>query len=216
MHEPKAAKPAASAGLDREVSRASTLPAAPTTVETGRKITTRQFVGMAVGSSIGAGLLVAAGVALQRGGPGSLVLAFLLLGPFVWHTMCALAELSASFPANGSFYEYAFRFISQSWGFAMGWDYVLNWCLIIPFEITVIMILIEYWYPETNGARLLLIAAVGIIATLGTIQCFGAKIYAEVENACGYIKAGILTAFMITAFVKAGEAGSKGFDNYLQ
>lgn len=214
--------PATSAGLKYTLSHGTTLPSSPTTalpttlLRSTRKISTRQFVGMAIGSSIGAGLFAATGIAFQRGGPASVVLAYLLLGPFVWHTMCALAELSSTFPAGGSFYEYAFRFVSPSWGFAMGWDYVLNWCLMMPFEITVIMILIEYWYPEAQGARLLLVAAVGIIVTLGTIQWFGAKIYAEVENCCGYIKAGILTAFIITAFVKTGEAGSHGFDNYLQ
>lgn len=170
---------------------------------------------MAVGSSIGAGLFVASGIALQKGGPASLVLAFLLLGPFVWHTMCALAELSATFPAGGSFYDYAFRFISRSWGFAMGWDYVLNWHLMMPFEITVIMILLEYWHPEEQ-ARHLLIAAVGLLGALGLIQYCGSKIYGEVEFVCGFVKLAVLSAFMITAFVKAGEAGNMGFDNYLQ
>lgn len=206
---------ASSGGQHQDVAQAASSPE-PQAANGLSRISTRQFVGMAIGSSIGAGLLVAAGMALERGGPASLVLAFVLLGPFVWHTMCALAELAASFPAGGSFYDYAFRFISSSWGFAMGWDYVLNWLLMMPFEITVIMILIEYWHPEPNGARVLLAAAVGIIFILGTIQYFGAKIYAEVEHACGYIKAAVLTAFMITAWVKAGQAGSKGFDNYLQ
>lgn len=181
-----------------------------------KKISTRQFVGMAVGSSIGAGLFVASGIALQKGGPASLVLGFLLLGPFVWHTMCALAELSATFPAGGSFYDYALRFISRSWGFAMGWDYVINWLLVMPFEITVIMMLFEYWHPESEGFRYLLIAAVGLICALGIIQYCGSKIYGEVEFLCGFIKIAVLSAFMITAFVKAGEAGNKGFDNYLQ
>lgn len=180
-----------------------------------KKISTRQFVGMAVGSSIGAGLFVASGIALQKGGPASLVLGFLLLGPFVWHTMCALAELSATFPAGGSFYDYALRFISRSWGFAMGWDYVINWLLVMPFEITVIMMLFEYWHPENQGFRYLLIAAVGLISALGIIQYCGSKIYGEVEFLCGFIKIAVLSAFMITAFVKAGEAGNEGFDNYL-
>lgn len=184
-------------------------------LEQAQKITTRQFVGMAVGSSIGAGLFVASGIALQKGGPASLVLAFILLGPFVWHTMCALAELSATFPAGGSFYDYAFRFISRSWGFAMGWDYVLNWHLMMPFEITVIMMLLEYWHPEEQ-ARHLLIAAVGLLSALGLIQYCGAKIYGEVEFICGFIKLAVLSAFMITALVKTGEAGNMGFENYLQ
>ncbi|KAJ4420890.1 hypothetical protein N0V82_004069 [Gnomoniopsis sp. IMI 355080] len=222
MADSEAITPATSTGRKKEECElVSPLKHTPST-QTGpasvqqqpNRITTRQFVGMAVGSSIGAGLFVASGIALQKGGPGSLVLAFLLLGPFVWHTMCALAELSATFPAGGSFYDYAFRFISRSWGFAMGWDYVLNWHLMMPFEITVIMILLEYWHPE-EPARYLLIAAVGLLGALGLIQYCGSKIYGEVEFICGFVKLAVLSAFTITAFVKTGEAGNMGFENYL-
>jgi len=44
------------------------------------------------------------------------------------------------YPVSGSFYAYSVRFIDPSWGFAMGWNYVLqvrlmtswHWCIADP------------------------------------------------------------------------------------
>lgn len=59
-----------------------------------RKISIRQMVFMAMGSSIGAGLLVSSGAALKSGGPASLVLTFALVGAGVGCTMGCLGELA--------------------------------------------------------------------------------------------------------------------------
>ena len=41
-----------------------------------------------------------------------------------------------SYPVNGSFYNYSVRFIDPAWGFAMGWNYAINWLVVLPFELT--------------------------------------------------------------------------------
>jgi amino acid permease len=28
------------------------------------------------------------------------------------------------------------RFIDPAWGFAMGWNYAMNWLVVLPFELT--------------------------------------------------------------------------------
>ncbi|KAK8859252.1 amino acid permease [Apiospora arundinis] len=159
-------------------------------------ITTRQFVPMALGGSIGAGLLIASSVGLQRGGPASLVLAFAIAGFAVWLTMCALGELSASFPVQGSFYDYSIRFISKSWGFSMGWNYVINFVLIIPFETTVMILITQYWYSPNTGWFVPI-----VLACLFGIASAGAKWYAEAEHAFGLAKVGVLVLFIITAII---------------
>ncbi|KAK7999152.1 amino acid permease [Apiospora marii] len=159
-------------------------------------ITTRQFVPMALGGSIGAGLLIASSVGLERGGPAALVLAFSIAGFAVWLTMCALGELSASFPVQGSFYDYSIRFISPSWGFSMGWNYVINFLLIVPFEITVMILITQYWYTPNTGWFVPV-----VIAALFSIAAAGAKWYAEAEHAFGLAKVGVIVLFIITAIV---------------
>lgn len=184
-------------------------------------ISTRTFCLFAMSSSIGAGLFVASGSALQRGGPASLVLAFAILGAMVWCVMLALGELSASFPVQGSFYDYSVRFVSESWGFAMGWNYVLNFALIVAFELTVMMMVAELWVlPAGVGVvRSGLVAIVpACMVVLAGIQAFGAKGYGEAEQVFGVLKVLVLMTFVVTGIVIASggtkEAGGRGFENW--
>lgn len=195
----------------------------PTTTTTNglkKDISTRVFCLLAISGSIGAGLLIASGTALQRGGPGSLVLAFATVGSMVWCAMLALGELSASFPVQGSFYDYSVRFISESWGFAMGWNYVVNFALIVAFEITVMMMIAQYWVPAGLGvAQSGLVTVVPtVMLVLAGIQAFGAKGYGEVEHFFGILKVLVLLVFVVTGIVIASggtkEAGGRGFENW--
>ncbi|KAK2608129.1 hypothetical protein N8I77_006761 [Diaporthe amygdali] len=178
------------------------------------QISTRQFIFMALGGSIGAGLFIASGKGLQQGGPGGLFFAFAIVGLAVWLTMCALGELSASFPVQGSFYDFSIRFISPSWGFAMGWNYNINFMLIVPFEITVIILIERYWGDAVPDIALVPVLIVGLFA----VHILGAKAYAEVERALGIAKIIVLVMFTITGVVIAGggtrEANGRGFENW--
>jgi yeast amino acid transporter len=44
------------------------------------------------------------------------------------------------------------RFIDPSWGFAMGWNYVIQWAFVLPLELTVCGTVIQYWAAETSVA----------------------------------------------------------------
>lgn len=60
------------------------------------------------------------------------------------------------YPVNGAFYQYIVRFVDPSWGFAMGWDYAIQWLTILPFEITAAGLTIDYWHHYNIGVRPLL------------------------------------------------------------
>lgn len=79
---------------------------------------------IAIGGSIGAGFFVGSGQAFTRGGPGSVLICFLIVGVMIFNVVYALGELAVMFPVSGGFYTYSTRFIDPSWGFAMGWNYV--------------------------------------------------------------------------------------------
>lgn len=79
---------------------------------------------IAIGGTIGAGFFVGSGSALTRGGPGSVFICFALIGILVFNVAHALGELAVMYPVSGGFYTYSIRFISPSWGFAVGWIYV--------------------------------------------------------------------------------------------
>ena len=57
----------------------------------------------------------------------------------------ALGELAVMYPVSGAFYTYSARFVDPSWGFAMGWNYVFQWAVVLPLEITVAVTTVQYW-----------------------------------------------------------------------
>lgn len=163
-----------------------------------KQISNRQFVFMAMGGSIGAGLLFASSLPLALGGPGSLLLGFLIVGVSVTLTMGSLGELGSTFPVAGSFYDYSVQFISPSWGFAMGWNYIINFVLVVPLEVTVIMMVIKMW--SNNTVPMAALIPVVIVALLILAAC-GAKWYAEAEHAFGILKVLMLVTFSLVAIV---------------
>ncbi|KAI0802683.1 amino acid permease/ SLC12A domain-containing protein [Xylaria sp. FL0064] len=168
----------------------------PTPTGLKEVITTRQFVFMALSSSIGAGLLLSTGQTLAVGGPAPFLIAFAVVGFAVWITMCNLGELSTNFPVRGSFYEFSVRFISPAWGFAMGWNYVVNMVFIIPFEIIVMVMCARFWNPDISAFYLI----PAFILGLTVIYFFGATWYAEAENVFGILKITVIAIFVVTAF----------------
>lgn len=88
-------------------------------VELERSMKSRHLQMIAIGGSIGAGFFVGSGSALSNGGPGSLLIDFLIIGVMMFNVVYALGEMAVMYPVSGGFYTYSTRFIDPSWGFAM-------------------------------------------------------------------------------------------------
>ncbi|OAG35058.1 hypothetical protein AYO21_10790 [Fonsecaea monophora] len=151
---------------------------------------------IAIGGSIGAGLFVGSGSALQSGGPASLVIGFIIIGAMLLCTVQALGELAVLYPVNGAFYVYGVRFIDPAWGFAMGWQYAIGWLVTLPFEITAAGITIDYWHHYNIGIWIAV-----FLTTLIVVQFFGVKGYGEVEFVLGIIKIVAVLGFIIFGII---------------
>ena len=68
----------------------------------------------------------------------------------MFNVVYALGEMAVMYPVSGGFYTYSTRFIDPSWGFAMGWNYVLQWAIVLPLELTVCSFTVAYWNREIN------------------------------------------------------------------
>lgn len=101
------------------------------------------------------------------------------------------------YPVSGGFYTYSARFIDPSWGFAMGWNYVFQWAAVLPLELTVCAITIEYWTTSVSPAVWISLFLLAIIV----INVFGALGYAEEEFWSSVLKLGATISFMIIALV---------------
>ncbi|ETS80860.1 Amino-acid permease [Pestalotiopsis fici W106-1] len=168
-------------------------------VELDRSMKPRHLHMIAIGGSIGAGFFVGSGGALAKGGPGSLLIDFLIIGIMMFNVVYALGELAVMYPVSGGFYTYAVRFIDPSWGFAMGWNYVMQWAVVLPLELTVCGLTIGYW--DTEGK-----ISVGVWITVFFVlilitNLFGTLGYAEEEFWSAVIKLSATVIFLIIAFV---------------
>lgn len=102
------------------------------------------------------------------------------------------------YPVSGGFYTYSTRFIDPSWGFAMGWNYVMQWAIVLPFELTVCAITIQYWDNDEDHIAIYIAVFLVLIAA---ISIFGALGYAEEEFWSSMFKLTMTVIFIIIAFV---------------
>src|SRR6185437_15406924 len=91
-----------------------------------RKLSARQVQMIAIGGTIGTGLFLGTGKSLATGGPASMLIAYLIVGGIVMLTMLALGEMAAYVPIAGSFCTFAGRYVDDSFGFALTWNYWFN------------------------------------------------------------------------------------------
>ncbi|KAI9751904.1 MAG: glyceraldehyde-3-phosphate dehydrogenase 1 [Lichina confinis] len=163
-----------------------------------RKLKGRHLQMIAIGGSIGTGLFVGSGSALANGGPASLLIAFILIGIMLYSTVHALGEMAVLFPVAGSFSAFSTRFIDPAWGFAMGWNYAIQWLVVLPLEIVAASITVNYW----NDGKISNAAWVGIFwALIVAINLFGVKGYGEAEFAFSIVKVVAVIGFIILGII---------------
>ncbi|OAQ72554.1 general amino-acid permease GAP1 [Pochonia chlamydosporia 170] len=173
-----------------------------------RKLKGRHLQMIAIGGSIGTGLFVASGKALESGGPASLLIAFSIVGIMLYCTCQALGELAVLFPIAGSFSSWATRFLDPSWGFAMGWNYALQWLTILPLEIIAASLTISYWGETIPKA---VFVAVFLFVIL-LINLFGVKGYGEAEFTFSIIKVIAVIGFILLGIVlNCGGTPDRGY-----
>lgn len=102
---------------------------------------------VAVGGSIGTGLLLGSAAAMQIAGPG-VILSFLLAGFINWTVAMALGELSCVHPAAGSFGVYGDIYLNQWAGFLARAGYWAAIAISIGAEMVASATYMTYWFPR--------------------------------------------------------------------
>ncbi|TAQ90503.1 hypothetical protein B7494_g1192 [Chlorociboria aeruginascens] len=173
-----------------------------------RRLKSRHLQMIAIGGSIGTGLFVASGKALAAGGPASVLVCFVLIGIMLYCTVHALGEMAVLFPVAGSFSAYSTRFLDPAWGFAMGWNYALQWLVVLPLEVISASITINYWdeQPRYNHAIFVTIFLVVIIS----INLFGIKGYGEAEFFFSIIKIIAVIGYILLGIILNCGGGPDG------
>src|SRR5437764_1268829 len=99
-----------------------------------RQLSAGQIAMVAVGGSIGTGLLLGSGAAIQVAGP-AIVISYLISALIAWTVAMAMGELSARHPAAGSFGVYAETYLNDWAGFVARAGYWFSVVIAIGSEL---------------------------------------------------------------------------------
>ncbi|KAF2876469.1 general amino-acid permease-like protein GAP1 [Massariosphaeria phaeospora] len=198
--------PKGSLGADGKVFDVETAAQNTANSPLARRLKGRHLQMIAIGGSIGTGLFVGSGQALANGGPASVVIAYCLVGIMMYCTVQALGEMAVLFPIAGSFSAYSTRFIDPAWGFAMGWNYALQWLVVLPLEIVAATFTIQYWNNTINNNAYVAI----FLSVIVVINLFGVKGYGEAEFVFAIIKVTAVIGFIILGVIINVGGGPDG------
>lgn len=178
-----------------------------------RGLGSRHMQMIAIGGAIGTGLFVASGGTIAQAGPGGALVAYAVIGLMVLLLMQSLGEMAAHLPVAGSFQTYAERFVSPSFGFAMGWNYWFNWAITVAAELVAAGLVMSFWLPDVPGW----VWAAVFLALLTGINALSARAYGEGEFWLALVKVAAVIFFLVMGVlmiigILGGEA--PGFRNW--
>ncbi|MGA8493023.1 MAG: amino acid permease [Terriglobales bacterium] len=105
-----------------------------------------QMAMVAVGGSIGTGLLLGSAAAMEIAGP-AVILSFVLAGFISWTVTMALGELSSLHPAAGSFGLYADLYLNPWAGFISRAGYWIAISVSVGANLVASATYMRYWFP---------------------------------------------------------------------
>lgn len=180
-----------------------------------RRLKARHISMIAIAGCIGTGLFMTSGSGIRSAGPGGALLAYIVIGIMVYFLMTSLGEMSTYLPTSGAFSTYASRYIDQSVGFALGWNYWFNWVITVAVDVLFASKVIYYFdfakiLPEYGWSILFFI----IIFSLNALSV---RVYGESEYWFAMLKVLTVIAFLIIGLLTIiGILGSDyvGFSNF--
>jgi L-asparagine transporter-like permease len=111
------------------------------------QLTAGQMAMVAVGGSIGTGLLLGSAAALEAAGP-AVILTFLLAAVITWIMTVALGDLASAHPAAGSFQLYGDLYLGEWAGFLSGAGYWAAIAISIGAEMIAAATYMAFWFPR--------------------------------------------------------------------
>src|SRR6202166_4577260 len=150
-------------------------PVVPEVQEQGlhHQLTAGQMTMVAVGGSIGTGLLLGSAAALEIAGP-SVILSYIVAAFIAYTVAMALGELASMHPAAGSFGVYGELYLNQYLGFLCRAGYWASIAFSIGAELVASATYMTYWLPAVPGELwVLLFSALLLLVNLRSVSSFG-------------------------------------------
>lgn len=113
-----------------------------------RNLSGRQLQMIAIGGSIGTALFVSIGYGLIEGGPASLLIAFMLFSVFLGAVNNCMAEMAIFMPVSGGWIRMGSKWVDESFGFMLGWNFFFYEACLIPWEISALNLVLTFWRDD--------------------------------------------------------------------
>jgi L-asparagine transporter-like permease len=151
-----------------------------------------QMTMVAVGGSIGTGLLLGTAAAIELAGP-AVILSFILAAFISWIVALALGELASTHPAAGSFGVYGDLYLNDYAGFISRAGYWLAIAVSIGAEMVASATYMQLWVPSVPAiVWVLIFSALLLGVNLLSVQAFG-----RFEFWFAMIKVAVIAAFIL-------------------
>jgi len=179
------------------------VPSDPETVhEQGlhHQLTAGQMTMVAVGGSIGTGLLLGSAAALEIAGP-SVILSYLVAAFIAYTVAMALGELASMHPSAGSFGVYGELYLNDYLGFLCRAAYWASIAFSIGAELVASATYMTYWFPAVRGdVWVVLFSALLLFINLRSVDSFG-----RFEFWFAMIKFATIVAFILAGAALLGS-----------
>ena len=157
-----------------------------------RQLSAGQMAMVAVGGSIGTGLLLGSAAAIEIAGP-AVILSFLLAAFISWTVTMALGELASTHPAAGSFGVYGDLYLNDWAGFISRAGYWAAISVSIGAELVASATYMGYWFPSVPAFVWgILFSAVLLVVNLRSVSDYG-----RFEYWFAMVKVATIVAFIV-------------------
>jgi AAT family amino acid transporter len=158
---------------------------------------------VAVGGSIGTGLLLGTAAAIELAGP-AVILSFVLAAFISWTVALALGELASTHPAAGSFGVYGDLYLNRYAGFISRAGYWLAIAVSIGAEMIASATYMQLWFPRVSA----LVWVFSFSAFLLAINFLAVHSYGRFEFWFAMIKVAVIATFIVlgAALLMSGRA----------
>lgn len=167
------------------------------------QLSASQMAMVAVGGSIGTGLLLGSGAAMEIAGPAA-ILSFVAAAFINWTVAMALGELACAHPAAGSFGVYGEIYLNSFAGFIARAGYWAGLALAIGTEMIAVATYMSEWLPRVPAYVWILIFGTALLAV--NLRSVGS--YGRIEFWLSMIKLVTIVAFILigAALLTSGRA----------
>lgn len=137
-----------------------------------------------------------------------MLIGYAIISSMIYFVIDAAGEMAVAYgDLPGGYNAYPAKFIDQSFGFAVAWNYCFQWLTVLSLELVTASMTIKFW---TNVNSDIFIGPFYLL-TLG-ISVFGAKGYGHAEMFFNITKIVTIAGFIIMAIITTcGGAGDREF-----